>query len=280
MLEFQPLPLAKVTRPLLHNKKMIKQSLCQLLPINKPVQKGGSLWTVLSVLLYLSWPISQRTLSQSGSTSTNHDKTKMSLYGNTATFFGAADRIRTCGLSGRSRTIYPAELQPHIYENRRWDEIHRMNFCESLGRNVHGGHFVVRPPRKSARHRIFKRRIAKNQQTMPPRHSCRSPTLYPAELRPQMIARRVLARTTIIIPCCLANCKVAGQIFSRSFPPPNRMGTQRGCRGIQIRPIQSVWRPSRRKTGMVASGAAAATVCPPAYTAPVCSSVQLAPAGR
>ena len=40
--------------------------------------------------------------------------------------FGAADRIRTCGLSGRSRTIYPAELQPHMYENRRWDEIHRI----------------------------------------------------------------------------------------------------------------------------------------------------------
>ena len=63
----------------------------------------------------------------------HHDKIKMSLYGNTATFFGAADRIRTCGLSGRSRTIYPAELQPHIYENRRWDEIHRMKFCERLG---------------------------------------------------------------------------------------------------------------------------------------------------
>lgn len=62
----------------------------------------------------------------------NYDKIKMSLYGNTATFFGAADRIRTCGLSGRSRTIYPAELQPHIYENRHWDEIHRMKFCESL----------------------------------------------------------------------------------------------------------------------------------------------------
>lgn len=31
----------------------------------------------------------------------NYDKIKMSLYGNTATFFGAADRIRTCGLSGR-----------------------------------------------------------------------------------------------------------------------------------------------------------------------------------
>ena len=49
----------------------------------------------------------------------HHDKIKMSLYGNTATFFGAADRIRTCGLSGRSRTIYPAE-------------IHRMKFCERL----------------------------------------------------------------------------------------------------------------------------------------------------
>ena len=63
----------------------------------------------------------------------SHDKIKRPLYCNTATFFGAADRIRTCGLSGRSRTIYPAELQPHIYENRRWDEIHRMKFCERLG---------------------------------------------------------------------------------------------------------------------------------------------------
>ena len=58
----------------------------------------------------------------------SHDKIKRSLYGNTAAFFGAADRIRTCGLSGRSRTIYPAELQPHIYENRRWDEFHRIKF--------------------------------------------------------------------------------------------------------------------------------------------------------
>ena len=33
----------------------------------------------------------------------------------TIVLFSAADRIRTCGLSGRSRTIYPAELQPHIY---------------------------------------------------------------------------------------------------------------------------------------------------------------------
>ena len=31
-------------------------------------------------------------------------KLKRSLYGNTATFFGAADRIRTCGLTGR-RTV-------------------------------------------------------------------------------------------------------------------------------------------------------------------------------
>ena len=40
----------------------------------------------------------------------NHDKTKMSLYGNTATFFGAADRIRTCGLSGR-RTATFGDMQ-------------------------------------------------------------------------------------------------------------------------------------------------------------------------
>ena len=28
--------------------------------------------------------------------------------------------------SCRSRTIYPAELQPHIYENRRKDEFHHI----------------------------------------------------------------------------------------------------------------------------------------------------------
>ena len=48
----------------------------------------------------------------------------------------------------------------------------------------------------------------------------------------------------------------------------------------QRAPIQSAWRASRRKTGMVASGAAAVTVRPPGWTAPVCSSVQSAPAGR
>ena len=36
---------------------------------------------------------------------------------------------------------------------------------------------MVRPPGKLARRRIFERRTAKNQQTMPPRHSCRSRTL-------------------------------------------------------------------------------------------------------
>ena len=39
----------------------------------------------------------------------HHDKIKMSLYGNTATFFGAADRIRTCGLSGR-RTVTDKQI--------------------------------------------------------------------------------------------------------------------------------------------------------------------------
>ena len=39
----------------------------------------------------------------------HHDKTKMSLYGNTATFFGAADMIRTCGLSGRISQTHNAK---------------------------------------------------------------------------------------------------------------------------------------------------------------------------
>lgn len=37
---------------------------------------GKILGDILSVLLYLSWPISQCALSQSGSTGTNHDKIK------------------------------------------------------------------------------------------------------------------------------------------------------------------------------------------------------------
>ena len=63
---------------------------------------------------------------------------------------------------------------------------------------------------------------------------------------------------------------------------PFRLGAAwRPCvRRRQRAPIQSAWRASRRKTGMVASGAAAVTVRPPGWTAPVCSSVQSAPAGR
>ena len=33
-------------------------------------------------------------------------------------FCGAPDWIRTSGLPGRSRTLYPTELRTHIYENR------------------------------------------------------------------------------------------------------------------------------------------------------------------
>ena len=63
---------------------------------------------------------------------------------------------------------------------------------------------------------------------------------------------------------------------------PFRLGAARQpcVRRRQRAPIQSAWRASRRKTGMVASGAAAVTVRPPGWTAPVCSSVQSAPAGR
>ena len=33
---------------------------------------------------------------------------------------GATGRIRTSGLPGRSRTLYPAELRSHMYEKRRY----------------------------------------------------------------------------------------------------------------------------------------------------------------
>ena len=36
-------------------------------------------------------------------------------------FSGATGRIRTSGLPGRSRTLYPAELRSHMYEKRRSD---------------------------------------------------------------------------------------------------------------------------------------------------------------
>lgn len=35
---------------------------------------------------------------------------------------GAPDWIRTSGLPGRSRTLYPTELRTHMYEKRRLDE--------------------------------------------------------------------------------------------------------------------------------------------------------------
>lgn len=49
---------------------------------------------------------------------------KSSIFSDAA--LGAAGGIRTSGLWSRSPTLYPAELRPHIYENRRWDEIHRI----------------------------------------------------------------------------------------------------------------------------------------------------------
>ena len=49
---------------------------------------------------------------------------------------------------------------------------------------------MVRPPGKLARHRVFKRRTAKNRRTTQPRHSCRSRTIYPAELQPHIYENR------------------------------------------------------------------------------------------
>ena len=128
---------------------------------------------------------------------------------------GAADRIRTCGLSGRSRTIYPAELQPHI--------------------------------------------------------------LGPAVLREQQILYHGLRRIARRGGIFFADPVLRGGGCRRcTFTA----GPVRPFRQRQRAPIQSAWRASRRKTGMVASGAAAVTVRPPGWTAPVCSSVQSAPAGR
>ena len=57
-------------------------------------------------------------------------------------------------------------------------------------RQINGGQFVVRPPENLARSQIFKRYNAKKPETMPPCHRCRSPTLYPAELRPHIYENR------------------------------------------------------------------------------------------
>ena len=57
---------------------------------------------------------------------------------------------------------------------------------------------MVRPPGKLARCRIFKRHTAKNQQSMPPRHSCRSRTIYPAELQPHILGPAVLREQQIL----------------------------------------------------------------------------------
>ena len=72
---------------------------------------------------------------------------------------------------------------------------------------MHGGHFVVRPPGKMARHYIFKRRIAKKQRTTPPRHSCRSRTLYPAELRSHVIFGVPAGGNLYSIPNPAGKCK-------------------------------------------------------------------------
>lgn len=50
---------------------------------------------------------------------TNQNPYKKDRYAKTQrSFCGAPDWIRTSGLPGRSRTLYPTELRTHIYENR------------------------------------------------------------------------------------------------------------------------------------------------------------------
>ena len=48
--------------------------------------------------------------------SPNHVKKSASLTG--YGLFGTADKIRTCDLQSRSLTLYPAELQPRMWNDR------------------------------------------------------------------------------------------------------------------------------------------------------------------
>lgn len=113
---------------------------------------------------------------------------------------------------------------------------------------MRGGQFVVGPPGKSARHRIFKRYIAKRWRTTPPRHSCRSRTLCSSAkenllrmlirvTRTPQRARRGTAGTTDIIPRRRENCKAAGKFLALwPFGPARRRWA--GALGADQRPAR------------------------------------------
>ena len=53
-------------------------------------------------------------------------------------FSGATGRIRTSGLPGRSRTLYPAELRSLIYEKRRYSVFQSCKVVNSQEWSIRG----------------------------------------------------------------------------------------------------------------------------------------------
>ena len=101
-------------------------------------------------------------------------------------FSGATGRIRTSGLPGRSRTLYPAELRSLIYEKRRYSVFQSCKEVNFQWWSIRGLTTVD--------HRVFcehkSRCIEQKQAKSLPCRSCRSRTLYPAELRSLIYEKR------------------------------------------------------------------------------------------
>ncbi len=212
--------------------------------------------------------------------------------------------------SCRSRTIYPAELQPHILGPAVLRE--QQILYHDLRRIARrGGIFFADPVLRGAvagdahsrRGRWGVRRSAGKIPAVWSGGFALRPDVCRCEPGGHAVGRRpwqpfrlggcpaavwsggpAVRPGVAILPCGRtfvgvnpADTPSAGAPGGRSVWGAARRPCVRRC---QRAPIQSAWRASRRKTGMVASGAAAVTVRPPGWTAPVCSSVQSAPAGR
>ena len=167
----------------------------------------------------------------------------------------------------------PAELQPHILGPAVLRE--QQILYHDLRRIARrGGIFFADPV---LRGRLPAMRIHGGAGAGVRRSAGKIPAVWSGSsaLRPCGLAIRRCGRTFVGVNP--ADTPSAGAPGGRSVWGAARRPCVRRC---QMAPIQSAWRASRRKTGMVASGAAAVTVRPPGWTAPVCSSVQSAPAGR
>ena len=93
-----------------------------------------------------------------------------------ANLFGAPDWIRTSGLPGRSRTLYPTELRTHIYENRpsRRNSAIQLykskNYCKNgkINQQKRSSQIVVSLPRQRTQNRA---KPAKYKASQPQPHT-------------------------------------------------------------------------------------------------------------